>query len=100
MKYLVFAVFQDSGSNQIATHSKEMDLGFNDPEDRAEDIIDHIVGSGLSKTNLWEVFVFKSAQNYGDAPEQVAYWNLDDGLFGEQEDDEEDEDEDEDSDQG
>lgn len=72
MKYLVLAVFSD-GSN-VATHSKEFDCGFDSPEDRAEDIINSIADSGLGKTNLWEVFVYKSAQNFGDAPEQVAYW--------------------------
>lgn len=86
MKYLVFAVFQAPESAEVFTHSKEVDLGFASPEDEAENIIDGIASSGLGKANLWEVFVFRSAQNYGDAPEQVAYWNLDDGLFGDEED--------------
>ena len=90
MKYLVLAVFSD-GHGQICTHSKIIDLGFANPEYEEEKIIDSIAGS--DKDNLWEVFVFSSAQNYGDAPTQVAYWNLDDGLFGEQEDEDEDEDE-------
>ena len=80
MKYLVFAVFSD-GTN-LATHSKEMDLGFKDVESSAEEIIESIADSGLGKETLWEVFVFKSAQNFGSAPEQVGYWNQEDGLFG------------------
>lgn len=92
MRYLVFAVFSDGFGGEIATHSKEMDLGFDDPKNQESKIIDSIADSGLGKNSLWEVFVFKSAQNFGDAPEQVAYWNQEDGLFGKQ-DELEDEDE-------
>ena len=89
MRYLVFAVFSD-GQGEVATHSKEYDCGFNNPNDMAEEIIADVSASGLGRQSLWEVFVFQSAQNYGDAPNQVAYWNLDDGLFGEEEVSEED----------
>jgi len=94
MKYLVFAVFQAPDSEEVFTHSKELDLGFKNPDDEAEAIIEDIAKSGLGKANLWEVFVFKSAQNFGDAPEQAAYWNLDDGLFGEEEAEDESDDQD------
>lgn len=94
MKYLVFAVFQDFGSGNVLTHSKDMDLGFDNPEDKKEEIIDSICQSGMPRERLFEVFVFKSAQNYGSAPEQVAYWNeedISDSDFDADEPDDEDE---------
>jgi hypothetical protein len=89
MKYLVLGVW--AGQDSPFTLSREMELGFDEPEDRAASIIELMANEGIGRESLWEVFVFKSAQNYGDAPEQVAYWNLDDGLFGEQEDEEDEE---------
>lgn len=83
MKYLVFAVLAD-GCN-VATHSREYECAGN-PEDEKENIITSITESGLGHLCLYEVFVFKSAQNFGYAPEQVAYWNLDD--FDDSEDEE------------
>lgn len=93
MKYLVFGVWHDAISNQVATHSKEIDLAFKDPEDEAEEVISDLCKTGLDRGSLYEVFVYKSAQNYGDAPELAAHWTLDDGLFGEDQEDEPDEDE-------
>lgn len=79
MKYLVLAVFVGDFGSQVATHSKEMDLGSKDLE--AQEIIDDIVSSGLGKDNLYEVFVWKSADNSQEAPVCVAYWTLDDGFW-------------------
>lgn len=88
MQYLVLGVWE--GEDSPFTLSRVMELGFSEPEDEPEKIISYIANEGLGKERLWEVFVFASAQNYGTAPEQVAYWNQEDGLFGEQEDEEED----------
>jgi hypothetical protein len=60
-----------------------MHLGFVSTEDNAEEIIDNLCASGLC-----EVFVFKSAQNYGSAPELVAHWTGADGYFGNESEDE------------
>jgi hypothetical protein len=91
MQYLVLGVWHDPGSGNVATHSKTIELCFKEPEDEADMIIDDLCSTGIERGLLHEVFVFKSAQNYGTAPEQAAYWTADDGLFGEQEDEEEDE---------
>ena len=87
MNYLVLAVWE--GEDSPFTLSREMHV-LNEPEDEPEKIISYIAKEGLGRERLWEVFVFRSAQNYGSAPEQVAYWNQEDGLFGEPEDEEED----------
>lgn len=84
MKYLVLAVYYDG--SQVMTHYEEMDLGFTDPESCAEEILDKI-----DTTDLRELLVFKSAQNYGSAPEKVAHWNHNE-LFGSEDDDEDQED--------
>ncbi len=92
-RYLVLAVFFDSRSHQVITHSKKWTCGNNDfPEDNAEKIIESIADSGLGKDHLFEVFVFQSINSEME-PKQVAYWNLDDELFGGEEMDFEDEDE-------
>ncbi len=92
MRYLVLGVWHDPESGNVATHSKEIDLAFADPEDEAEKVISDLCSTGLDRESLHEVFVFKSAQNYGSAPEQAAYWTADDGYFGEGEEEESDQD--------
>jgi len=91
MNYLVLGVWE--GEDSPFTLSREMHV-LNEPEDEAEKIISFIASEGLGRERLWEVFVFMSAQNYGSAPEQVAYWNQEDGLFGEQEEEEDEEEDD------
>jgi hypothetical protein len=80
MKYLVFAVYSNNG--HVATHFNNIDLGFKNPEDVPDKIINKLGKTGLDNDSLYELFVFKSAQNFGDAPEQVAYWNREDDVFG------------------
>lgn len=83
MRYLVFAIFQESDGSNLASYSKELQLEFKDPEGEAEEIIiDILESSEMNRSCLYELFVFKSAQNFGDAPVQVAYWNQEDDLFG------------------
>lgn len=82
MKILIFAVLHD-GCGEVATHSKDYEIGIGvNPEDEAEAIIQDIASTSIGRVNIYEVFCFKSAANFGDAPEQVAYWNQEDGLFG------------------
>jgi hypothetical protein len=79
MNYLVLAVWE--GEDSPFTLSREMHI-LNEPEDEPQKIISYMANEGIGRERLWEIFVFKSAQNYGSAPEQVAYWNQEDGLFG------------------
>ena len=93
MKYLVLGIWHEAESGNVASHSKVIDLEFKDPEDEAPEIIKELCKTGLDRLYLHEVFVYKSAQNYGDEPEQVAYWTTGDGLFGEDADEEDEDDE-------
>lgn len=83
MRYLILAVFTDG-----VTQTRIMDLGFALPGEKAKEIIERITdASGFGKDTLREVFVYKSAINYGDAPIQEAHWKADNGFFGVEDDD-------------
>lgn len=83
MRYLILAVFTDG-----VTQTRIMDLGFFSPDEKVEGIIEGITNTpGFVKNSLREVFVYKSAINYGDAPIQEAHWKADNGFFGVEDDD-------------
>ena len=79
MKYLVFAIWE---SDTPFSLSREIDLDKSPPL-CSWGVIDYIAKEGLGKASLFEVFVFQSVHE--GAPKQVAYWNQDDGLFGDEE---------------
>lgn len=75
MKYLALATFQD-GLN-VAIRTEEIDLKDCDPLDEMETVIEKIcMGEEyvMSRPHLLDLFLFKSAQNYGSPPEEVAHW--------------------------
>lgn len=78
MNRLVFAVYHDPGSGNVATHSKTFQCGHphNVIEELKEEILDSLAITGMTQDFLEEVFLFESVDK--DAPIMVAHWTAED----------------------
>lgn len=86
MDYTIIAVFCSAQDGTVSTCSRITHTNLN-PRDEKEKIIGEVLtASHFSMDELCEVFVLKSAQNYGSAPEMVEHWTPSNGDFDDDDD--------------
>lgn len=81
MNRLIFAVYHDPGSGNVATYSKTFQCGHphNVIAELKEEVLESLAETGLSQEHLTEVFMFESVHE--NAPIIVGHWTAENEDF-------------------